>query len=355
MSGRLVALALVVAALAGCSVPGWVPWLGQGRAAKAPPRVVPPPEPPAAAVPPAPPRPAPDDSVLDRIVAVVNNDAITLGELQEAMASVRQEGRARPTADDEQLARELLNRLIDTRLQLQEAEREKITVEEAEVNEELEARMKRFGARTVQELEAMVKAQGLSMEAVRRRIRESLRIAKIVRRKVTLRVSVTDAEVDRYLAENRDKLETGLTYHARHILIVPEGQSDAAWEAARIRADLLRQQLLEGADFAELARRHSRDASARDGGDLGTLRRGELSQEIEAVILALEPGQISAPYRSPLGYHLFRLEEKEVLAGETLARARQQVREILFREKYEARLRAWLQELRARALIEVRL
>jgi len=178
----------------------------------------------------------------------------------------------------------------------------------------------------------------------------------VINRKVRLRISVTEAEINKYLDANRQKLETGLAYHARHVLIVPEGEpADAAWEAARIKAEMLRAQLLQGTGFAELAHRHSRDASAKDGGDLGTLKRGELAQDIEAQILSLEPGTVSKPYRSSLGYHIFRLESKETLEGEALTRAKAQIREILFREKYDARLEAWLKEIRQRAVIEVRL
>jgi peptidyl-prolyl cis-trans isomerase SurA len=190
---------------------------------------------------------------------------------------------------------------------------------------------------------------------VRRRVRESLRVSKVVRRKVAMRVSVTDVEIDRYLAENRDKLEAGLTYQARHILLVPTGPSDGEWEQARIRAELIRTQLREGGNFADLARQHSRDASARHGGDLGTLKRGELAEEIETVILALKPGEVSAPYRSGLGWHVFRLESREALEGEMLQRARQQVRDILFRQSYEARLQSWLKEIKERAIIEIRI
>ena len=166
----------------------------------------------------------------------------------------------------------------------------------------------------------------------------------------------SEAEVTQYLEANRAKLETGLAYHARHILILPEGgNTDVGWESARIRSDMLRTQLLQGADFAELARQQSRDASARDGGDLGTLKRGELAQDIEAQILSLTPEAISAPYRSALGYHIFRLESKETLEGEGLARVKSQIRDILFREKYDARLDAWLKEIKQRAIIDVRL
>src|SRR4029450_4319463 len=168
--------------------------------------------------------------------------------------------------------------------------------------------------------------------AVRKRIAAELRRGRIVSRKVRLRISVTEEEVTQYLEANRAKLETGLSYHAAHILVVPEtGPDDAAWENARIRADLIRTEVLRGGNFAELAKQYSRDASARDGGDLGTLKRGELAQDIETQILSLAPGQISAPYRSTLGYHVFRLESKETLEGEGMGRVRTQIREILFR------------------------
>jgi parvulin-like peptidyl-prolyl isomerase len=208
------------------------------------------------------------------------------------------------------------------------------------------------------EFERMVKDQGVNLDAVKKRLRDSLRVQKVIRRKVALRVSVTDQEIVQYLEENRAKLETGLSYHARHILLVPEEGTadDAAWEAARIRAEVLFTQLTEaGADFAEMARQHSKDASARDGGDLGALKRGELSQEIESAILALAPGAVSRPFRSPLGYHIFKLESKDSLEGDGLVRVKQQIRDILFREKYETRLDAWLKEIKQRAIIEVRM
>ena len=357
----LLPLVLLALALTGCALPGWVPFVGKKDAkASAPPRrtvtpgseLLPAPvvgEPVTKAVPPT------AETIADRIVAVVNNDAITLAELQESIAMFRQENKQQISATDEELGRQFLSRMIDSRLQLQEAERDKIIVDDVELNEEVSERMKRFGAKTTEEFEALVRAQGLTMEAVKKRLRDTLRVSKVVRRKVTLRVSVTDPEIGRYLDENRSKLETGLSYHARHILIVPQSDSDAGWEAARIRADLLRAQVVDGGNFAELARQNSRDASAKDGGDLGSLHRGELSQEIEEQILRLRPGEVSAPYRSQLGYHIFRLESKESLDGETLQRVRQQVREILFREKYEARMQAWIEEIKRRAIIEVRM
>ncbi len=286
MRGRWLAFVLALA-LGGCALPGWVPYFGK----KKPEPEVARPATPAPETAPATPRPRPvdRDDVADRVVAVVNNDAITLGELQENIAIYRQENRGRVSASEEELQKQFLGR------------------------------------------------------------------QKVMRRKVSLRISVTEQEIDRYVADNRDKLEAGLSYHARHILIVPDDPTDAGWEAARIRADVIRTQIRDGADFAELARHNSRDASAKDGGDLGILKRGELTQEIESRILVLGPGDLSPPFRSALGWHVFRLESKDVLEGEGLQRARQQVKEILYREKYEARLETWIKEMKDRAIIEVRM
>jgi peptidyl-prolyl cis-trans isomerase SurA len=350
----LLTLALV---LDGCSVPQWVPFIGATPGAPEAPK------PAASASSTVPirlatvaPVSATDDSVTDRVLAVVNNEAITLLDLQEAIAIYQHENRDRAPSAATELAPQFLTRMIDNRLQIQEAERERIVIDDAEVEEELAERLKRLNVKSREEFESVLKVQGLSVDAVKRRVRDDLRRGRIVGRKVRLRVSVTEAEVTQYLEANRPKLETGLTYHARHILVVPEaGPTDAAWENARIRAELVRSQLLDGGDFAEVARQNSRDASARDGGDLGTLKRGELAQDIETQILSLAPGEISQPFRSTLGFHIFRLESKDTLEGEGLDRVKSQIREILYREKFDARLDAWLKEIKQRAIIDVRL
>jgi peptidyl-prolyl cis-trans isomerase SurA len=348
----LAAAGLLSLALGGCAVPT----LGRANEPKPPPAAAAP-DPPKAERPREPRvavRPT-DEDVTDRVVAVVNNDAITLGELQEAIHHYRYQTRQETPVSDE-FIKQFLTKMIENRLQVQEAEREKVAVDDAEVEEELTERIKKLDVPSRDVFERLLTEQGLTIEAIKKRVRDELRVARVINRKVRLRISVTEAEITKYLEANRQKLETGLTYHARHILVAPEGAaSDVAWEAARIKADLFRTQLLQGADFAELARQHSRDASAKDGGDLGTLKRGELAQDIEAQILGLDPGEISKPYRSALGYHLFRLELKESLEGEGLTRAKAQIREILFREKFEARLEAWLKEIKQRAVIEVRL
>ncbi len=207
LSGLVIMLLLA----GGCAVPRWVPFIGKSDTAAPRASVTAAAAPeqqseskPAGSAPTQAPRVSlDDDSVTDRVVAVVNNDAITLMEVQESIVAAKQENRG-SMPSDEDMAKEFLSRLIDMRLQLQEADREKIIVEDAEVDEELNARLKKLpGTPTRQEFEDALKAQGLAIEAVKRRIREGLRLARVVRRKVTLRVSVNVGEINQDLEQNR--------------------------------------------------------------------------------------------------------------------------------------------------------
>lgn len=360
MSGaaRLALAASVALALSGCSAPSWMPLVGKAKAPEPPP----PPPPPHEVRAPILSRPAPptdDDLVVDRVICVVNSDAVTLYELEEAEAYSVYETKQAPSTPEERAAlrEKTLAGIIEKRLQLQQAEREKIVVDNAEMKEQLDEIQKRLGAKNEVEFEQMVKAQGLSLDGVKKRLREQLLVERIKRRKVSLRISVTEEDIDQYLNANREKLETGLSFEARHILFVPTaGAGEDGWQAARRRGEDVYTRVMGGEEFGELAREFSDDtATAKNGGRLGVLKRGELAPDIEKAILRLSPGEHSSPFRSEVGYHLFELESKETLAGEQLTQARNQIRDILYKQKYDVRLNEWLVEIRGKAIIEMRL
>jgi len=357
-AARLVLAAAVLLALSGCSAPSWVPLVGKAKAPEPPP----PPPPPHEVRAPILSRPAPStdaESVVDRVICVVNSDAVTLYELQDAEAYVVHETKQAPSTPEEHAAlrEKTLAGIIEKRLQLQQAEREKIVIDDAEMKEQLDEIQKRLGAKNDAEFEQMVQAQGLSLDGLKKRLREQLLVERIKRRKVNLRISVTEEDIDQYLNANREKLETGLSFEARHILFVPPaGAGEDGWQAARRRAEDVYTRVMGGAEFGELAREFSDDTgTAKNGGRLGVLKRGELAPDIEKAILRLSPGEHSPPFRSEVGYHLFELESKETLAGERLTQARNQIRDILYKQKYEVRLKEWLVEIRSKAIIEVRL
>lgn len=300
-------------------------------------------------------RDAPD--VLDRVIAVVNNDVVTLSELQEAVAFFVYESKKTVKPEDMgALKEQLLTHLIERRLQLQEAIREQIVVGDDEVDKQLAGMMKRANVGTEEELQKAIEAQGLTLAALKNRLRRQLMVQRVVQRKVRFRVSVTEGEIEKYFLENRDKLETGLSYRARHILLTPKPPADeAAWEAARAQSGEVWAKIRAGEDFAELAKQYSHDPTAQDGGDLGVLKQGEITPALEHQILRLRSGEAAAPFRSELGFHVFKLEWKESLSGEALRQAKRQIRDILFRRKYAARLKAWLTDIRARGIVDIRM
>jgi peptidyl-prolyl cis-trans isomerase SurA len=299
-----------------------------------------------------------DQPVVDRVVAVVNEEVVLMSELQEALVLHLREIREAmpPTEQDrDRLLQKVLARMVDHRLQIQEARRDKVEVSDDELGTVMDDFVKRNGGDRPR-IEEQLRAQGLSWELVRRDMRESLLAQKVRARRIGRRSTVTEAEVDSYLAENRVKFETDLKYHPRHIAVLAQPPSSpSAWERAKAEIDGIVARLREGADFAELARRSSQDGSASAGGDLGWLARGELAPMFEDPILRLGKSEVTEPIKSDNGYHLFRLEDREVLTTEMLGQLRQQARDILLQKKAQERLEEWLQGLRQRALIAERL
>ncbi|HEY7139263.1 MAG TPA: peptidylprolyl isomerase [Methylomirabilota bacterium] len=288
--------------------------------------------------------------VIDRVVAVVNDDVVMMSDLQEAIVISRRDGRGLP--DGAEFERTMLNRLVDHRLQVQEAKRDKVEVSDDDLRGAVEEIVKRNGGDR-EKFEVQLRAQGVTWDALRREMREQLLAQKVRSRRVVGRSRVTESEVDQYLAQNRDKFEAGLKYHALHMAITVEATtSPAAWEQAKQEIDGIATALAGGADFAELARTRAKDPA---GGDLGWLARGELDATFEGPLLALQKGQVTGPIRSGSAYHLFKLEDREELTAERLADARQQARDLLLQKKAQERFDEWLETLRRRALIAIRL
>ena len=147
----------------------------------------------------------------------------------------------------QQLRDRLLQTIIENRIQLQQAEREKITAEDSEVQEQLNDIMKKVNAQSAKDFEEVLTQQGLSLDGLKKRIRDQILVQRVTRRKVALRISVTEQEIDGYINANRGKLETGLTFEARHILFLPEaGQGEDGWAAARKKAEQVYGQVTEG-------------------------------------------------------------------------------------------------------------
>lgn len=263
------------------------------------------------------------ERLLDRIVAVVNDSVVLQSELEEEMAAVRtQIARLDMTAPPPQeLRRQVLERLVMQRLQLDAAQRAGIGVDEAT----LDAAVRRVAENnnlTLTQFRDALLAEGMSMNGFRERLRREITLSRLHQEEMRRRVNVTPQEVDQFLERHGD---VDSEYRLSHILVsVPEAAQPADIREAQARAEAIREQLAAGADFASVAAARSDSRTALEGGDLGWRSRGEVPSMLADSIEDMEPGDITDVLRSPSGFHIFQLTDQRAadrqMVTETRAR-----------------------------------
>ncbi len=292
--------------------------------------------------------------VLERILAVVNDEIITEQDLDVVMAPLLSQYRttyAGPEfAEKAKTARqELLSRLIEERLVLSEAKREKVIVKDPEVDEMMAEVRHKFPSREVY-LKA-IGDQGLTEKKLWNRFRDQLMTQKLIGYEVKSRVTVSPGEVSEYYKTHPEEFSQGDRVRLQHILIRIGSRTD---EEAKVFTDSLYAQVQGGKPFEELAMSYSEGAEAKDGGEMGWLEKGQLLGDIDDQVFALEPGQITRPIQSSLGYHLFKVAQREKFSVKPLTEVRDRIQDILFKEKMRIRLDTWMQNLKKNAYISLR-
>lgn len=272
------------------------------------------------------PSPARQGVLLDRIVAVVNDDVILLSELQQQTEMVRErlarQGTAVPPGDV--LRHQVLEHMITTQLQLQVAKQQGIQVSDDTLNQTLE-RIAQQNGFTLSEMPARLQAQGISYNQFRDDVRTQLIEQQVRQHSVVERIVVTPAEIDQYLAQQAQQGHGNTQYHLLHILIAtPPNATPDQVEKARRHAEEVDQKLKNGADFAATAVAVSNGRQALSGGDLGWLRGSELPTGLASTVLSMKEGQVSDPIKDSSGYHIVKLagkrSEHHVVVTQTHAR-----------------------------------
>ncbi|MGI9337211.1 MAG: peptidylprolyl isomerase [Gammaproteobacteria bacterium] len=261
------------------------------------------------------------ESPVDSIAAVVNNDAITRSEVRrEAAFLIRQARRSAPELAADIGQRQALEVLIERRLQLHEARRFRITVSPAALTARLQETREQIGAANEEAFYAVIRERwGLSAEEYTRRLREDLTIESLFYRRVYLAAEVSRAEVDAFL-QQESGLFMGARYRLRHILVAANDDNRRARER---HAESLRDDIVDdGDDFAAVAGRESDDKSAADGGDLGFLKETDLPDIFIDAAREMTIGGISEVLESPRGFHLIKLEGRQSGPGEETEQVR---------------------------------
>ena len=248
-------------------------------------------------------------SLVDRIVAVVGKEVITLSELNERVAFAERELRRQgtPLPDHGVMEHQILERLILDKAQLQQAKESGMRVEEAQLDRSLE-RIAESNNVTLTAFRQMLEKDGVPFEKFREEVRDEILIQRLRQREVDDKIDVSDGEVELYLEEHKDQGGARTEYNLAHILVrLPDQASPEQIERARARAEKARTEALAGADFGKLAASYSDGSDALKGGVLGWRSEDRMPDIFAAAVKKIRPGDVSAVLRSPGGFHVLKL------------------------------------------------
>lgn len=269
---------------------------------------------------------------IDRIVVIVNNDVITQSELADRLTQTKKQLALEKIKipPDDILRKQLLDRMVLERLELQLAAQTGIHVGDADVDRAFETLAQR-NKLSVGDFRKAMTSNGMDVDAFRDQLRDQITIQQLLEREINNRVTVTDSEVNNFLENRQNLADMGVSFNLSHILIgIPESASPEAIQAAKKRAMNIYRQLKQGADFGQTAVSYSQGSDALKGGSLGWKKAGELPELFLNALKNMSPGGISEVLRGPNGFHILKLNDER---GDTQAASVTQthVRHILLR------------------------
>lgn len=296
------------------------------------------------------------NTLLDRIVAVVNDDIILLSELNEqtdqALAELRQRQIQRP---DMTLLRErVLDNIIMQKLQEQRAKQRGILVSDEEINAQLSQMAEANNLTLLQLREALNQQMPNGFSQIRQQISDQILIQKLREVEIISQIQVSEEEINNFI-QRRQLQETNEEFKLAHILITrPDSPSAEQSRELEQKVEDIYQQLQDGAEFAQMAVRHSEASQALNGGDLGWLNLDEMPSFFTDAVTPLQPGQISQIIETPSGYHILKLNDKRRGENQGQALEQEAIQAIRGRKANET-FDLWMRRLRDEAYVEKRL
>ena len=295
-------------------------------------------------------------NLVEKIVVVVNGAPHTFSDFRKFInenlsQSVRLDELAAGKVPKEWLEEFITNELIQA-----EVRGTGIRVREEDIDSYIEA-VREQNKFSPAQFAALLERQGKDMRRYRQEVRGQIERDELIRRNVRQRIHITIQDAQRYYDANPHLYRTELRLRLRHLMLsLSEGASADREQAVRGRLEALRREILDGADFAALARTHSEGAGASEGGDIGWVKAGDLPDSLAQAASALQKGAVSPPVYTNLGYHLVRVEDRQGGVRLGFEAVSEQVRDELYNKTLQERFAKWLKtDLRKKHRVEVKL
>jgi peptidyl-prolyl cis-trans isomerase SurA len=295
--------------------------------------------------------------IVSSIAVLVNDEPITTYELakeQEALKSgMADSSSLATTTGKEQLRQAALDSLVNKKLIEQKIRELDIKVSDDEVRQAIED-VKKTNNITEENLQAALAARGISYDAYKAQLKEQLERLRLISLEVRSKIQISDKEIQEYYTAHAGSFQVDEAFHARQIFFaIPPKATEAEQKRIAEKAEKVLREAKGGADFAELARKYSDDASGKEGGDLGFLKKGDLLKDFENALVSLKPGEVSGLIRTPAGIHIIKLEEYRSGKQQNFESVKREIEDLLFKQKSEERFNEWLEGLRKKAAIEI--
>jgi peptidyl-prolyl cis-trans isomerase SurA len=302
---------------------------------------------------------AAEAAVVDRIVAVVNEDIVTQYDIETLMRPTIQRLKSQglpPERERQALARlreEVLDNLINTKLTEQEVKRYKIAVTDEEVENHIR-QVKQRRSLTDENLKAGLAQEGLTLEEYRKEVKLQIQRSKLVNREVRSKVVITQADIKDYYEKNRSKYGGGKQYYLWNLFVkLPPQAAPADRQTAKALLQEALAELNRGRSFEEQVRLTADGAKGVQGSDLGLFRVEELTPQLRDAVQTMKPGQVSGILESDFGYQVLYVQRINETGGKPMAEVEAETQELLFRERVDSRFGAWLADLRKNSHIKI--
>lgn len=297
--------------------------------------------------------------VVDRVVAVVNDEVILMSELNEALNPFLNRLQEYQYSQEEKeqlsykLREDILNQLINERITDQQAKKAGIEITSREVDASVE-QMKQANRLTDEQLRAALSQQGLTLEEFKEKIREQILRSKLVSLEVKSKIVITKEDIKNTFRKEAEKYSETKKYHLRSILMrASDGTTGKDKKAIKAKMLEIHEKLEQGENFEALARMYSHPSLASSGGYLGAFDPETLAPNIREAVVNLKPGEYSSVLDTDQGFQIFFVDKIESKESRSLDEASAEIEDRLYKEIVDERFTSWLQELRNRSHIKI--